>query len=228
MPDWQSYAVEDFIPFTPEVYFRLIERVNESSWPIHVLFVVFALAGMGLLYVGRRRLAGILLGVPWLWPGIVFHMRGYADLNWAATYFGWAFCVQAVLLMLCGIFGGFRVLKWARPQGAQWLGWLLFAFGLLFYPLIAPSWGGGWSQSEVFGIHPDPTAIVSLGALMVGAKRWTLWVAAWIPLLWCVLGGLTLQVMEAPWALSLFGVAVLALAGNVYLTIAWRREGANH
>ena len=30
--DWASYALADFIPFTAEVYARLVERVNEAGW----------------------------------------------------------------------------------------------------------------------------------------------------------------------------------------------------
>lgn len=44
MNGWQTYRLEDFIPFTPEVYWRLLERINEAFWPLHVLAVAIGLA----------------------------------------------------------------------------------------------------------------------------------------------------------------------------------------
>ena len=33
MRDWLSYKAQDFVPFTHDVYFRVIERTGETLWP---------------------------------------------------------------------------------------------------------------------------------------------------------------------------------------------------
>ena len=38
-----SYSLQDFIPFTAEVYLRMLERMNENDWPLHVLMYALTL-----------------------------------------------------------------------------------------------------------------------------------------------------------------------------------------
>ena len=58
--------------------------------------------------------------------------------------------------------------------------------------MLAPLQGRGWASSEVFGIAPDPTAIATLGVLLLARGR-LLPVLLPIPVLWCLLSGMTLQ-----------------------------------
>lgn len=214
--EWRTYSVEDFVPFTPEVYFRLIERVNEAQWPLQLPMLLGGAAVLVLLHFDRGRTAGALLAIGWFWAGIAFFIRRYADLNWAGEYFGWAFCIQGLVLLACAATGQYRG-RGAGPVAApQWLGFAIAGYGLAVYPFLAVFGGGGWGQSEVFGIHPDPTAITTLGILLIAAKGWSLWIACVIPILWCIAGGLTLWVLEAPWAAGLFVVAVLAPIGMIW------------
>ena len=89
-----------------------------------------------------------------------------------------AFAVQAVLLVGLGTL--YRH-TYAPPSGVavQGLGWLLAITGVVFYPLAGLLAGHPWTQAEVFGIAPEPTALASLIptlALLVGAA--TLWMMA--------------------------------------------------
>ena len=104
--DWASYALADFVPFTPEVYVRLIERVNADGWPLQLPAVALGLACLVLAWRGRARLALGLLAPAWACSGVVFHLQRYAELNWAATWFGGAFLAQAVLLFGFALVGG--------------------------------------------------------------------------------------------------------------------------
>jgi hypothetical protein len=72
----------------------------------------------------------------------------------------------------------------------------LFCFGLVGYPLLAPLMGRQWLAAEMFGLAPDPTALATLALLSLadGGGRWPLSI---IPLIWCVITGLTLWAMEA-------------------------------
>jgi hypothetical protein len=207
--DWTSYRVADFIPFTADVYFRLLERVGETFWPSHVLTMGGGLTILVLVLYGRARMAGLLLAGVWTWVGVTFLMQRYAQLNWAGEYFGWGFLVQAALLVLLALTG--RGLASAgRPAGmAGWMGLLLVLAGVAAYPVIAPLAGFGWFQAETFGIHADPTAVATIGFVLLaldGAWRWLVFI---VPALWCLISVLTLQALDAPWSQVL--VFILAL-----------------
>jgi len=217
-----SYALVDFVPFTAEVYFRLLERVGETFWPWHGATLVLGLAAITLAWRGKPRIACALLAAPWAWVGIVFLGQRYAALNWAGGWFAGAFLLEAALLLLLAVTGAGYGRVAAAQAGIQTLarrlylpragGLILAGFGVAAYPMIAPSSGFGPFQAETFGIHPDPTAVATLGIALVGLRGTALWLALAIPLLWCVITGVTLQVLGAPWAqVPLAGAVVTIL-----------------
>lgn len=204
LSDWQSYRLEDFIPFTSEVYWRLLERINDSFWPLHVLTVGLGLTAVFLALRGRMRIALILLAPAWISSGIIFHLVYYSELNWAAPWFGWAFVAQAALLLAGAAFTGRRPEHQEqnlRPGGAAtWIGAAIAALALLAYPLLALAIGPGPTHAEAFGLHPDPTAIATLGILLILSRGAGTWLAIPIPFLWCLISTLTLIPLEAAWA----------------------------
>jgi hypothetical protein len=88
---------------------------------------------------------------------------------------------------------------------------LIVAIGL--YPVIGPLAGRGWRQAEVFGIAPDPTAIATLGTILLapGRKAGRLMM---IPVVWCLISGLTLWTMESPEAWLPPAAALVALLSS--------------
>lgn len=217
--DWQSYRLEDFIPFTSEVYWRLLERINDAFWPLHVLTVGLGLAALFLALRGRTRIALILLAPAWISSGIIFHLVYYSELNWAAPWFGQAFIAQATLLLASAAFTGRRPEhrhEYKRPGGPTiWIGATIAALALLAYPLLAMAIGAGPTHAEAFGLHPDPTAIATLGILLVASRGAGTWLATPIPFLWCLIATLTLIPLEAAWALlplaaGIVGVGTMA------------------
>ena len=217
--DWSSYRIADFIPFTADVYFRLIERVGEAFWPLHLLTVAIGLVTVLLALFGRGRAASVLLALVWGWVGVTFLIQRYAQLNWAGEYFGWGFLAQAALLALIAL-TGHGLATAGRPPGVSgWAGLALAVAGLLLYPLIAPLAGHGWFQAETFGIHPDPTAVATIGVLLLlldGAWRWLAFV---IPGLWCLISLLTLQVLDAQWTMLLGIFIVLGVTAMVWRSV---------
>jgi hypothetical protein len=92
----------------------------------------------------------------------------------------------------------------------------VFLFALVAQPLIGPLLiGRPWTQAEIFGIAPDPTAVATLG-LIAAADR-PLWHLYAVPLLWCAISGATLWTMGSPDALVLPAAALLAIA-----LVAWK------
>lgn len=209
MNAWQTYRLEDFIPFTPDIYWRLLERINETFWPLHILAVAVGLTALLLALRGNKRMALALLAPAWLTSGIIFHWTYYAELNWAAPWFGWGFIAQAALLLALAFFAGSIKAHEASKGLSTWIGTTVAAVALLGYPLIAATIGPGLSHAETYGLHPDPTAIATLGLLLILLRGFTLWLTLLIPILWCVIGSLTLIAIDATGALIPLAAATI-------------------
>ncbi|NEX22644.1 MFS transporter permease [Thiorhodococcus mannitoliphagus] len=184
-----TYALVDFIPVEPEVYFRLFARHNLSVWPSQLLAVPLGLLAIWFLRQGQTRIPGILLGLSWIWVGVTFHLMLHAELNWAAKYAGWIFVVEELLLLTLALPARPRTAPRDRDWIRMWVGAGLGLLGLLLYPLLPLVTQLSWRETQVFGTAPDPTALVTLGCLLM-TDRFT-WPLATIPLLWCVLSGAT-------------------------------------
>ncbi len=215
MSEWWTYTLRDFLLFSPRTYYRLFEIYNAAIWPAQILAVSLGLAIWALLARGKaprgRVLAAILAGC-WLWVAIAFHAHRYATINTAAVYFAWAFGFEAALLIWIGIVRG--RLAFERPVDlASRAGLWIFPFALVVEPLIGPLLGRSWRQVEIFGVAPDPTAIATLGILLLatGRRRWSVFV---VPAIWCAISGATLLAMKAPdaWLPPLVAVLVVFLA----------------
>ncbi|NYS62531.1 MFS transporter permease [Vreelandella salicampi] len=223
MNEWTSYRLQDFIPFTAEVYFRLLERMGETFWPLHLLTLGLGAVTLVLALKHRTRLACLLPAPLWAFVAIAFFFQRYAELNWAGGYVGNAFIAQAVLLTLMALtgWGMDNAPRATNPPVA--IGIAITLFGLIIMPLMAPLSGGSWYQAEVFGIHADPTAVTTLGLVLIMLRGFGLWIAVVIPALWLVVSALTLQVLDSTNAAVLIAVLSIALVGLVWKSIKSKR-----
>ena len=57
MPEWWTYALSDFLLFSPRTYYRLIERHNAAVWPAQIVTL-----GLGLGIAGAAAPAGAAAG----------------------------------------------------------------------------------------------------------------------------------------------------------------------
>ncbi|WP_395055362.1 DUF6064 family protein [Polaromonas sp.] len=194
MPEWWTYTLSDFLMFSPRIYWRMVEQYNRDFWPLHVLFLAAGLAGMGLAASGRAlgfRWIACGLAVVWSWVGWAFLWERYAIINWAAQYMAAAFAVQALLLLAAGLMCSRT--ETTPGTAARMSGGLLASAGLL-YPLLGMALGRPWVQAEVFGMTPEPTALFTLGLLLLSGQPAS---RAWrfllfpIPLLGLLLGAAT-------------------------------------
>jgi hypothetical protein len=160
-----------------------------------------------------------ILAACWLFVAVVFHAHRYATLTWTARYFAWGFGLEAALLLWTGVVRG-RLIFERRPAGLA-----IFLFALLVQPLIGLLVGREWRQVEIFGVAPDPTAVATLGVLLLatGRVRWEIII---VPLLWCAISGATLLSMKAPDAWIPLTTAVLVVSLAVWRTLARRRGRA--
>ena len=204
MAEWWSYQPSDFLLFSARTYQRLFELYNADVWPAQLLAAVLGLALAAALAmragatVAVARAACVLLAASWLWIAWAFHLQRYAAINWAATWFAAAFAIEGVLLLLLG-----AGLRWQRQH--DWRDKLGLA--LLFFALFVQPWvvlmvtGRPWREAEVFGLAPDPTALGTLGLLLVlrpAREARALALLLWpIPLLWCLVAALTRWTLAA-------------------------------
>jgi uncharacterized protein DUF6064 len=210
MSEWWTYRLSDFLMFAPRTYYRLFELYNAEIWPLPLAGLALGAAVCCLIWRGGAasgRIIAMILGAAWLFVGWAYHWQRYATINWGAEYYAAGFAVEGLLLIG---FGATGTLRSPRPDTKDAVAALLLAAGLL-YPLIAPLAGRPWSQAEIFGIAPDPTAIATLGALLLLADR-AGWLLIALPVLWCAITAATLWTMETPEALVPAAAVVLALA----------------
>ena len=224
MSEWWTYTLRDFLLFSPRTYYRLFEIYNAAIWPAQIVAVGLGLTILALLRrataTRARLIAGILAG-SWLWVAIAFHATRYATINTAGVYFAGAFGLEAALLIWRGVIR--NRLAFERPlDPAGRAGLWIFLLALAVEPLVGPLLGRGWRQVEIFGVAPDPTAVATLGLLLLasGRGRWALMA---VPAIWCAISGATLLAMKAPdaWIPPLAAGLVVSL--SIGKTLALRR-----
>lgn len=193
-----GYQLQQFIPFSHDIYFRLLERIGETYWPLHIVTLLLGVLVLLLALRYKARAGSMLLAPLWVVVGVAFFLRHYAELNWAGNYIGYAFIAEAVMLLYIALSGKGLAKTAPDKRPVVIVGLILALTGLVGWPFIGLLSGESWYQAEVFGIFADPTAIVTLGLLLIMLKGWVLWLSAIIPLLWLVVSGLTWWVLLTP------------------------------
>ena len=195
MSEWWTYGLRDLLMFSQQTYYRLFELYNLEWWPLQIPALALGAALLALGWRGGERAgraAGAILALAWLWVAWAFHWQRYASISLAAGGFALAFALQGLLLAWVGLRGR---LAQARTGWPRWAGMGLLLFALLGFPLMAPLLGRGLARAEVFGMVPDPTALATLGVLLLAGSRWWLFP---IPFAWCLVSGATLWAMRSP------------------------------
>jgi hypothetical protein len=220
MSEWWTYRISSFLLFSPRTYHRLLELYNTAIWPLQLVALGL---GIAILMLARNasvrngRIVATILAACWLNVAWSFHLRHYATINWAAVYYAAAFAAQALLLLWQGVIRG-RLRFGPATDPAQSVGRFVVAFALAAQPLLALLAGRRPVEIEFFGVAPDPTAVATLGVLLMLRKPP---VAAMIlPLAWCAISGAFQWAMAAHDALITPLAALLALA----MLVAARRR----
>ena len=224
MTEWWTYRLSDFLMFSARTYRRLFELYNADFWPLPVLVCIGAALWIGIAWRHRRvsaqpaRVGLAVLAAAWLWVAWAFHFERYAMVNTAAPWFAAAFVLEALLLVAVA-WAGLHGRTSLACGGRLGVGFGLLALAILGYPGLGVWLGRPLAQAEVFGIAPDPTAVGTLGMLLLTVSgrlspaRRRFIAAAWpIPLLWCGISGATLWTMDAPEAALLPALAGIAAA----------------
>jgi hypothetical protein len=214
MSEWWTYRLSDFLMFAPRTYYRLFELYNAETWPAPLLAIVAGFAVVGLAWRGThgRVVAGIF-AVAWLFVAWAYHWERYAAINTAAPYYAAGFAAEGLLLLWFGLVRDELRPAFRRHSRGRVGVAMLIAAIVVLYPLLAALLGRPWTQAEIFGLAPDPTAIATLGVLLLASGR-TGWLLP-LPLAWCAICAATLWTMDAAEAVLPAAAGVSALATSL-------------
>jgi hypothetical protein len=202
------------LPFTAEILFSSFETYNLALWPLPILAPVLAVA-IVLLTLRRvrhgDRAIGALLALAWVWIGVGYFILHFAAFDFAAPLYGGLFVVQALLLAWTGFVRGRLAFRFGADLFV-WCGIVVALAAALAGPLGDGLFGRGWASARVVGLAPGPTAVFTLGMLLLTAGRTPLHLAI-IPLLWTLVAGATAWILSIPQdlALPIVGVGAFAL-----------------
>lgn len=215
MGEWWTYRPSDFLMFSPRIYWRLFEVINQAWWPLPVLAPLLALAvGLWAWRTGSAAARRAALACSAAACGLVawaFQWQRFAPIQWVAEGYAWGFGLQALgllLLLAPSTPAGVLPMRRRRRVGAA-----LGLWALLLHPLLPALSGRPWAQAEVWGLAPDPTAIGLLALwLCLPGRPATTWLPAVLPLLWCAVSAATLATMGEWQAVVPLAAALVALA----------------
>ncbi len=210
------------LPYTAEVLFSLMGRYNAAMGPGVAVAPVLALAALALALrpqPGGGRAIAAILAAGWLWSGGVFHGQYLAPLNFAAPIYATGFAVQGLLLLLSGVVLG-RLTFRLRADAPGVAGVAVIVLALVVDPVLG--WLAGWpvAQTPVVGLAPNPTALFTLGMLLL-ARPVVPFHLLVLPVVWALWSGWMSWTLAIPSDLALPAAALLAI-GVAVRTRLWR------
>jgi hypothetical protein len=202
------------LPFTADVLFASVEAYNRSLWPLHLLAVLLALAAIALtlrpMPHGNRAIAAVL-AASWLSTGTGWFYVHFATIDFVAPLYALLFVLEGLLIAWAGLVRDGVAFRF-RADLSGWTGLALALAALVGCALADGLAGPGWPGIRLVGLAPGPTAVFTLGFLLLTERRTPLRLAV-VPLLWMLVAGATGWVLGIPQdqALPLAGLCGFAL-----------------
>jgi Family of unknown function (DUF6064) len=133
----------------------------------------------------RNKIISGLLGLLWLWTGIVYHLIFFTAISSPAYLFGTLFIFQGLLFLYEGVARN-RLSFYASWKFYGILGAIFIVYALVIYPIIGYALGRIFPTSPTFGV-PCPTTIFTFGLLLWTDKKIPLNLLI-VPVLWSIVG----------------------------------------
>lgn len=201
----------------------VVAGYNRAIWPAQIVALGLGLAILWLAFHHRTpsserfaaHLSGILLSAAWAWTGAVFHLQHFAGINFLAPAYGWLFVGQALLIAWSGGLRG-RIAPRLDGSLVGWAGLALLGYAIIGQPVLALISGEELLAAQVVGLAPDPTAVFTLGLMLLAGGRAPVHLAV-VPVLWTLIAGAT------AWTLGVTGGLILPVLGlSSLLLLVWK------
>lgn len=191
------------LPFTRDAFAQVFTDYNQAIWPIQLVAWLMGAAATCAILLNRTWSAPLvfaLLALLWAWTGIAYHALHFTDINRAAYGFGFAFAVEAMILLMLSPRS--RDLRFGISTSADFIGFTLIVYGLAIYPIATLLWTHPYPTTPMFGVTPCPTVIFTFGVLLLAKPQPSPWLFV-VPVLWAVVGGSAAVLLGVPedWAL---------------------------
>lgn len=203
------------LPYSLDVYFSVIARMNADLWWAAMLAVLAAsLVGLSVFAEPHRwipRLATLTITAGWLVTGVVFYGGRLEPFFFGADWFLWAYVAQAGLLALAAIALPDALSRASWPGVAS--GGLVMLVALLVMPGAETILRDGWPGIRLVGLAPEPTVAFTCGWLLTRRPGPAVAVLAFIPLAGIVAAGYSAIALAWPldWLVVAAGLALLVV-----------------
>ena len=175
------------LPYSLEVYLSVMTAYNAAVFPLPLLASLI----LGLTLLPRRLqpiaffrsaafitalIAGCWASVSWF-----YFWRTMSDFDFLSPVYALAWGLQAILLIT--LLKDRRIEPSKQPSlGQIRIGLITVLFGLVVYPLAFAMVTGAWQATPLLASMPDPTAIVTVGILLMVRRRALVFLV--IPITW--------------------------------------------
>jgi len=175
-------------PITTEQFFSVFEKYNSAIFPIQIILIllsILALIAIGTTIRQKDKFVAGILGVIWIWSGIVYHWAFFSHINILALGYGVVFILQGLFLAWEGVV--LYNLKFVFRMTIQaFLGYFFILYGLIIYPVVDYMIEPNLSQTISVGL-PSPTIILTFGFLLLCDKKVSKYLLI-IPSIWAIIG----------------------------------------
>jgi len=211
MLDLLEFSLLDMTPYNRQSWFNLVGEYNQSFKLLFPVAIIVTPLLLGLLFKSNSkfdeyksvRWVLAILGFAWVWSGAVFHIQYFANLNWAAPWFGGLFIIYGCLLLLTSYF--MKSASWVPFTSVRGrMALILLFLGMLIFPLSQLFEGRSYLQLEWFPLLPTPVLLITFAVVILLNSQWR-HVLAIIPILW--------GIVSAAFAMSLGLLEIYFIAG---------------
>lgn len=129
----------------------------------------------------RDKIIRIILGILWIWAGLIYHITYFTEINKAAFGFGALFIIQGGLFLF-----GKKLVFPIKGVPRDFVAYFLISAGVVLYPIAIY-----FLEKSVYTIIsiglPCPTTIVTFGFLILARNSFARYYLI-IPIIWTIIG----------------------------------------
>jgi len=207
------------MPFTAAQFLGVFPAYNAAIWPAQLFAYLLGIIAVAALWWPRSvasRVIPSILALLWAWNAIAYFYHFFSTINPAAVFLAGCFLAESALFAACtatttGLtFRPARDLKTAAGLGAV-------GYALLVYPILGIWAGRGLMGGPMFGVAPCPTAIFTIGLLLLVSGPAIIWLSI-IPVLWSFVGLAAVFQLGMP---EDFGLPVASIVLAASIGVNW-------